>query len=180
MMWKEKRSRLAARLRGEEGAVTVDFVLMLPLVLTVFFVSVEASMTQLRLTMIDRALDLTVRELRLGHLGFAPSHEDVRSRFCDFAMMIPNCQQHLMLEMQVIDRVNWSGFTTPATCIDRREPLEIDQIPMINTAPNDIVTVRACMVFDPFFPTSTIGLRMPRDASGGVQLAAMSAFVNEP
>ena len=40
--------------------------------------------------------------------------------------------------------------------------------------------VRACAVFDPYFPTSAWGLQLPLDASGGYQLVAMSAFVNEP
>lgn len=172
--------RLRRSLIAEDGAVTVDFVLMLPMVLIVFFASVEASMTQLRLTMIDRSLDMVVRDLRLGNLGRTPTHEQVRERFCETAMMIPNCVPHMMFELQVIDRNTWAGFSTPPTCIDRREPLEPDEIPLTSSSPNDIVTIRACMVFDPFFPSSKFGLRMPRDESGGVQLASISAFVNEP
>ena len=40
--------------------------------------------------------------------------------------------------------------------------------------------VRACAIFDPIFPITGMGLNLPLDASGAYQLAASSAFVNEP
>lgn len=174
------RNWLRARLGGEEGAVTVDFVLMLPMVLTIFFASVEASMMQMRIGMMDRAMELTVRDLRIGSLGVGISHEKLRKVYCDYSMMIPNCERHLKLELSIIDRQNWEGFPELVQCLDRLEEIDPDSINIISTLPNDIVAIRACMVFEPFFPSSRYGLRMRRDESGGIQLATMSAFVNEP
>lgn len=174
---------LLARLRrfaqAEHGSVTLDFVLMLPLILTIMMASFEAGYAMLRMVMMERALDITVRDLRVGALGATPTHAQVRTRFCEQATLLPACGTELMLQMQVINRSTWTGFTTPATCIDRETMIE-PPLQFSQGGTNEIVTVRACAVFEPFFPTTKWGLRLDLDASGGYQLAAMSAFVNEP
>lgn len=165
--------------RSEQGSVTIDFVLVFPVFLTIMLASFEAGYSMIRMVMLERALDLTVRDLRIGTLGQAPTHPEVRVQLCNYSSLFPNCLSEVKLEMQVINRVNWTGFTTPATCIDRTTDIE-PALGFQQGGSNEIVTVRACAVFDPFFPTTKWGLRMPLDASGGYQIASMSAFVNEP
>ncbi|GGE00273.1 Flp pilus assembly protein TadG [Gemmobacter megaterium] len=175
--------RLSSRLRrfaqAEQGSVTLDFVLMLPLVLTILLASFEAGYSMLRLVMLERALDITVRDLRVGAMGTSPTHDQVRDRFCDEVMLMPACRSELKLEMRLINRANWTGFTTSPTCIDRTTNIN-PALSFTQGGTNDIVTIRACAVFDPFFPTTRFGLRLDLDASGGYQLAANSTFVNEP
>lgn len=171
--------RARAWLRDESGAITAEFVIVFPIIVVLFLMSLEASIAQLRIVMMDRALDLVVRELRLGHLGEEPEPEEVRKHLCARAMLIPNCERDMTLEMRVIDRTSWTGFTLPPACINRvskiRPPVDFTQGGI-----NEVVTIRACTVFDPIFPSTHFGLALPRDASGGYQIAAMSAFVNEP
>ena len=175
--------RLAARLRhaarDEDGSITVDFAIVAPAFLTILFASFEAGYSHMRQVMLERALDITVRDLRVGALGPTPTHEQVRARFCELATLMPSCGTELMLEMRVINRTTWTGFTTPPTCIDRRTMIE-PALGFTQGTSNELVTVRACAVFDPFFPTTNWALGLRLDASGGYQLAAMSAFVNEP
>ena len=45
---------------------------------------------------------------------------------------------------------------------------------------NKLMMVRACAVFDPWFPGVGLGAQLPKDASGGYRLMATSGFVNEP
>ena len=45
---------------------------------------------------------------------------------------------------------------------------------------HDVMLVRACAVFDPMFPTTGLGLRLPKDETGAYSLVASSAFVVEP
>lgn len=94
-------------------------------------------------------------------------------------MLIPNCLRDMTLEMRVIDRGTWTGFTRPPACINRvtkiRPPIDFTQGGI-----NEVVTIRACTVFDPIFPSTHFGLALTRDASGGYQIASTSAFVNEP
>jgi len=40
--------------------------------------------------------------------------------------------------------------------------------------------MRLCAVVDPAFPGIGVGRSMPKDASGGYQIIATTAFVNEP
>lgn len=179
-----RAGRLCRRLRrfaqAEHGSVTLDFVLMLPIVLTVLMASFEAGYVMLRMVMMERALDITVRDLRVGALGATPTHGAVRNRFCEQATLLPSCATELILQMQVINRNAWTGFNTEAPCIDRETMIE-PPLQFSQGGTNEIVTVRACAVFEPFFPTTKWGLRLDRhDAFGGYTLASMSAFVNEP
>lgn len=175
--------RLIARARrfrrGQDGSVTVDFVLVLPVFLTILMSSFEAGYAMVRIVMMERALDIAVRDLRVGALGMTPTHAAVRARVCDQATLMPACATEMMLEMRVIDRGTWTGFTTSATCVDRTTNIE-PALTFNQGGTNELVTVRACAVFDPFFPTTRWGLRLQRDTSGGYQIAAVSAFVNEP
>jgi hypothetical protein len=45
---------------------------------------------------------------------------------------------------------------------------------------NDVMLVRVCVVQDAIFPTSGIGLGLPKDSQGGYGVIAVSAFVVEP
>jgi hypothetical protein len=45
---------------------------------------------------------------------------------------------------------------------------------------NDVMLVRVCVVQDAMFPTSGIGLGLPKDAQGGYGLVSVTAFVTEP
>jgi Flp pilus assembly protein TadG len=167
------------RLSDEDGSITVDFVILAPLFLTILFASFEAGYANMRQVMLERALDITVRDLRVGALGNQPTHQVVRNRFCDLATLMPNCQTELLLEMRVIDRTTWTGFATAPTCVNRLVAVQ-PALAFTQGGSNQLVTIRACAVFDPFFPTTKWGLQLQRDASGGYQMAAMSAFVNEP
>lgn len=181
-------SRVLARARrfgrAEDGAVLADFVIVLPVFLTILLSSFEAGYAMMRMVMMERALDITVRDLRVGALNRQPGNlpprpEDVRDRFCELASLMPDCQTDIALEMNVINRGVWTGFNTPARCVDRTQTIQ-PALTFVPGGTNQIVTIRACAVFDPFFPTTTLGLGLRRDASGGYQLASMSAFVNEP
>jgi Flp pilus assembly protein TadG len=168
--------RFAAR---EDGSITVDFVLVLPVYLAILLSSFEAGYSMVRLVMMERALDITVRDLRVGAMGDAPTHAIVRTKFCQEMVLMPNCMTEVKLEMRVVNRTTWTGFSTPATCVDRTTVIE-PVLQFTQGGSNEIVTIRSCAVFDPFFPTTRWGLGLQRDASGGYQMASMTVFVNEP
>lgn len=171
---------LLRRFRSTEaGSVTVDFVIVLPVILTIMLASFEASYATFRMVMLERALDITVRDLRTGAFGAQPEHDQVRQRFCSLISILPNCEEVLMLQMDVIDRTTWAGLQPEPRCYDRAARMR-PPIDFVYGGTNEIVSIRACAVFDPFFPTTRFGLRLPLDESGGYQMAAMSVFVNEP
>jgi Flp pilus assembly protein TadG len=58
--------RLRRLLAREDGTATVEFVVLFPVFMLVLVNAVEASVVMSRVAMLDRALDLAVRELRIG------------------------------------------------------------------------------------------------------------------
>jgi len=70
-------------------------------------------------------------------------------------------------------------LTNDVTCVDRsadvQPVLEFD-----SGAANEMMLVRVCAVFDPFFPTTGLAAQMSLDSTGAYALVATSAYVNEP
>lgn len=172
------RLRLAARriARQEEGTATIEFVMFVPVFLTVFMSAFESGLLMTRQSMLERAVDVTVRELRLG---WKPTHEQLKARICNVATVFPDCAGSVMLELRPIDTTTWSMLDPNVTCVNRNEVIQ-PVVAFVPGSQNEMMLVRACAVFDPIFPITGMGLNLPLDASGGYQLAATSAFVNEP
>lgn len=164
--------------RQDRGSATVEFVILFPIFMTFFLASAELGVLTLRNVVLERSLDVAVRDLRLG-VGGQPSHDRIKQRICDVAGIFPDCGA-IQLQLERVSMETWipAGLETP-DCVDRTEEIE----PVINFtpgAPNDLMLIRACVVFDPFFPTAKLAMNMPVDVSGGYALVASSAFVVEP
>lgn len=165
-------------LREESGTATIEFVLLFPAIMWLFFTAVEVGVHLTRAVMLERALDLNVRALRLGTLEPA-THDELKRRVCEDTLILNDCPNAVIIELTPISRNNWSLPSGAATCVDRTE--EIEPVIEFNLgAENEIMLVRACAVLDPFFGASKLVMKLPQDASGGVVIAAASTFVNEP
>lgn len=178
MTIRAKLRKLRRRAGAEDGSVTLDFVLVFPLFIMILLSSFEAGMMMTRYVMLERALDMSVRDLRLGTYA-NPTHAQIKSDICSRMILMPQCDQDLMLEMRPVNRGVWDVFTQATSCVDRTSSVQ----PATEFRPgsqNEMMLVRACAVMDPFFPTTAWGLRLPLDQSGGYQLLAMAGFVNEP
>ena len=169
-----------ARLRHrQDGSATIEFVFMVPLLLTVFIMAIEAGVLQMRQVMLDRALDITIRDLRLGRLGPSPTQETVRERLCENAFLIPNCMANLSLELTPINLQTWTVPETAVQCVDREE--SIAPVNAFTEAGQLRPTlVRGCLIVDLIFPTSAFGLNLATDAQGGFEMVALSFYINEP
>lgn len=176
------RNHLRALLRDESGNATVEFVFMVPLVFAMFFASFESGYMVLRAALLERSLDMTVRDLRLGNLK-NPTVEFLQQRLCSRTDMFEDCERSLTIELT---RVN-GGFTNlpAADAICERRSVEIQagiQANTVNTGQeNELMVVRACLVVDSLFPSAFMGVDIAMaDADGTYALLATSAFVNEP
>jgi Flp pilus assembly protein TadG len=162
----------------EDGTATIEFVIVFPLVMIVFMSVFEAAVLTTRYTMMERALDLTVRGLRLT-TGTAPTHAQVRDKICEYTNMIENCSTSLIVELTPIQKPTFNLPATDAPCVDRAAtspPL----VTLTHGVANQLMLIRACAVVDPMFPLTGLGLSLTKDASGGVQMIAVSAYVGEP
>lgn len=173
--------RAARRLaRREDGTATIEFVILFPVFVLIMTNAIEGSVLMMRGALLDRGLDMAVRELRLG-TGTPPSFEAFRALICDRAALIPDCMRSVNVDLRPVSTQTWDFPQAPAACIDRRE--EIDPLNELNYRPgvaNELMVVRACVVADPVLPNFGLGLALPKDPSGGYMLLARSAYVQEP
>lgn len=164
--------------KDEEGTATVEFVIVFPLIMAVFMSTFELAMLTAKYTMLDRAMDLTIRDVRLSS-GAPMTPADVRTRICDRAMLIKNCNTELVVEMTDIQPPIWTWPATSASCANRGA----GTLPVVNytqATANKLVLVRACALVDPWFPLTGLGMALSKDGSGAYQMTSVSAFVAEP
>lgn len=164
--------------RSESGTATVEFAITFPAMLVMLLSGVELGMISLQHAMLERAMDITVRDIRLG-TGSAPQHDDIKDLICERAGFIDDCTDNLRLEMIQVDPFNWNGLPGEADCIDRSE----DVVPVrsfVNGQDNELMILRACAKIAPVFPTVGLGATIGKDGAGNYSLLATSAFVQEP
>ncbi len=163
--------------KKDDGNITVEFVVMVPMFLTFMLGAVEIGITTIRASILERALDETVRHVRLN-TGTAPTHADLKTMICQFNV-VPECESNLRLEMLVRDVRNWEDLPATYACTDASTAI----LPMSEYSfgmDNDLVVLRACAKYDPIFPNAIFGASLSTDAAGDASLTAMSAFVQEP
>lgn len=164
-------------LRDHKGASALEFALIAPILFALLFGTIEAGWTMLQSIMLDRALDSTVRLLRIGSLT-NPTQEKVRDTICEQTVVLADCKTSLALEFVPI-LTSASYPSDSARCIDRTGKIK----PVLRFDPGmrtQTVFVRACYVVDPLTPGLGLGLALPKDESGAYRIIAKSGFVNEP
>ncbi len=173
------RGRVGRRWFGrEEGSATIEFALLFPAMMFLFLSSLELGIYLARAVLLDRALDINVRALRLGTLS-PMTADELKSRICEDSVILSDCEQSISIELMPVSTVDWEFPSEQVVCVNRDEDIN----PALEFSPgtqNEIMLVRACVVADPFFQTTSWVMQLPLDASGGYALATASVFVNEP
>ncbi|TYP81654.1 MULTISPECIES: TadE/TadG family type IV pilus assembly protein [Maritimibacter] len=171
--------RIKQAIRREDGTASIEFVILFPALMTLFLSSFEMSVLLLRSVMLDKSLDTTVRELRLG-LVDTQTQGALKTTLCNRAPIISNCNSNLLVELTPISTDTWSFPAGNTTCTDQSAEIQ----PVVNVTfglANDIMIVRACAKVDPFFAPSKWVLDLaPLDEAGQYAVVAASTFVNEP
>ena len=173
-------SRLIRRFRREEeGNATIEFVILMPLLFTIFAAALESGLMMVRWTSIDRASDMVIRSLRLGQYA-NPDAIMLRREVCDRTFMIENCFENSVVEITRINRTTFQMPAPNAPCV-RRDGTVI--VPVTTVTPgqqNELMLIRVCVTVDALMPTSTYALPIQYDAQGGYALSVSSVYVNEP
>lgn len=172
-------SRALRRLaRSQAGNATVEFVILVPIVLALLFSSIDFGVMMIRQVYLDRAVDLAAREIRLGQNVGTPTQ--FRQRICDRTYMAPNCMANIAVELRPVNTATWAGLHTPAQCVNR----DAEIAPVLQFNPGmgaqELMLIRACLVARPFIRMTGWVMGMPTDPSGRYALVARSAWVNEP
>lgn len=175
-------SRLRARLgrfkKDEAGTSTVEFVLVFPLFIALLMGGYEIGLLMTRQVMLERGMDIAVRDLRLGRM-VDPTHAKLKTAICNAASILPDCESTMLLELTPVSTATWTMPSVTANCVDRTGTL--DPVISFNSGlENELMLVRACFVVDPIFPGTGLGAKLPVDSSGGYRMVVTSSFVNEP
>lgn len=164
--------------RCEDGSSTIEFVIIFPVIFTFFLSTFELGMLETRHVMLDRGLDIAVRAIRLGQIE-PVTHDRFKQAVCNAAAIIPDCMNQIKLEMVTVDPNAWVSMAPAADCVDRNDP----GVPLREFTPgasNQLMLIRACALFDPYFPTTGLGASLPRTSGGAYGLMSVSSFVIEP
>ena len=164
--------------RAQDGTATIEFVMLFTPIILLMMSGAEAGLLNLRHVMLERGLDIAVRQVRLGPKT-PPDHEALKKMVCDNAYLIPDCMNALAIEMSRVSKQSWNLLDATPVCRDRSEEIK----PMtryLPGAPSDLMIVRACVKAQPIFPAAALGGIMQKDAYGDYAFVSVSAFVNEP
>lgn len=164
--------------RDEDGGPTIEFVILLPMMLGFCLSTIELGILLSRQVMLERGMDIAVRDVRIGAMQ-PVRHDLLVAAICDAALIIPDCTNQLKLEMVRRDPRAWTTLRSEVDCVDREE---LGQPPeAFNPGiQNELMVLRACSLFDPFFPTTGIGGRIHRESGDAYALVATASYVVEP
>lgn len=165
----------------QDGNVTVEFVIVVPFLLSLFLASVDTGVSMLRQVMLDRAVDMAVREVRLGRV---PSDGSVTMAqlICERTRFLTDCANSIAVEMLPIDTSNFDGLNDPIQCIDREQQI----IPSVSFNPGaggtaqELMTIRVCVAADPFIRLTGYLSSMPINEDGDYVVVSRGIFVKEP
>ena len=162
---------------SEDGSVVAPVALWMPVFLMLIISSIELGTVTIRHTVLERALDQTVREVKLG-IG-PTSHDQMKESICNKVSVLPGCMETLHLEMIPLDMRNWSEPPATADCRDVSQPVT-PQRAFTNGRGGQMMYLRACYKFKPVTPIGSLNASLPKDNQGYTGLVSTSAFVHEP
>lgn len=166
--------------RDETGTSTVEFVILFPMFMAIFFAAFESGYMMLRNVMLERSLDLTVRELRLGTPA-PPTFDEFKTSICENTYFIDDCEDRVQVQLRPVNMTTWGPLNGDPRCIDVDSAIDpFDQTEYSVGGNNELMMVRVCALFQPMFPSTGLGLNMRYDGDGNYAIVATTAFVNEP
>jgi Flp pilus assembly protein TadG len=174
------RRRSSRFARDESGTSSIEFVILFPIFMTIFFAGFETGLLMLRNAMLERSTDLAVRDLRLG-TPVPPTFEEFKTQICENTFFIENCMERVQVQLRPVSMTTWGPLEGDARCRDVESEIDpYDQTEYSVGANNELMMVRICVLFRPIFPGVGHGLSLRYDGEGNYAMVATSAFVNEP
>lgn len=178
-LFPKARRRLTDLWRKEDGVAAMEFVLMVPVLLSVFMSAFECGLLMTRSILLEHAVDLTMRELRLGHIPKV-TNVVLKDEICRRTIIFGQCSKNITVQLDRISTTTWAIPTPPPTCVNRNDVAEpVVDLGTVGSA-NDVMLVRVCVSLPAIFPGMGLAMNLPQDELGNYALVARSAFVVEP
>lgn len=164
--------------KTEDGSVTIEFVILFPMIVSLLLMSVEVGVMMARSLMLDRGIDIAMRELRLGNLS-PMTHAGLKQSICANSLILPNCEASLAVELTPATTYGWAPASSKPQCIDKSATIQ-PVLDFTSGQANQLMIVSACATFKPFFPTTRLAATIKLDGANEYALLATSAYSNEP
>lgn len=172
--------QLRAFWEDETATATLEFAIIFPLLIIVFIAAFETALILTRQIMLERTLDMSVRVLRLAQ-GVITDADTVRDTMCANTSLLPNCDELLTIDLQLIDPDLYDMPSNDEICAGRGNDIVVAPDNDFDVGEdNDFLLIRTCLVVDRILPFSGYGLNLATDDSGGLHMMATTIFVNEP
>lgn len=168
------------RFRKEErGSVfVIEFVILVPALFIPFFFGFEMSMHSIRQMQLDRALEITTREVRL-FTGAEYTHDTIVKTICANSGGLNDCEQNLRLEMVQKDPRAYTPLETRADCINSSEEVAPVRGWTLGEE-HELMFMRACYRYVPLWNKMGLGKELDKDGDGYGEMVSISAFSQEP
>lgn len=181
--------RLHTFVGDDRGTASIEFVFIIPVIMMIFMASFESSLYMARHVMLERSVDIVVRDIRLGNLDDL-NHSELKEVICERSAMgisVQNCVDSMRIWMQPINTADFAMIAPPRGCVDRAEPIdplapEPDPSEFRFGSDNEIMLMRICLKETPMFPTTIVGAGLIADGEedGSYAILTTTVFVNEP
>lgn len=168
--------------KNQDGSSTVEFVIIFPAFMFIFFTGFESGYYMLRGVMLERGVDVAVRQVRIAD-GNVPPLAELKTDICNVALMLPDCENSLQVEIRPVspEPGGIADLGTNIDCIDKSVDPEDAILSTYDTGSgNQMMLVRVCALAEPMFPTTYLGAGLKLASSGNYALVSTAAFVNEP
>ena len=160
------------------GMLTLEFAILMPMLIYAFFFGIELSIYSIRQMQLDRGLEVTTREVRLN-TGLQFEHDDLKRAICINSGGIEGCEENLMLEMAPVNLREFTGLPAMTECYDASAPVNPQRGWSLGQQ-HEVMLLRACYKFKPGFGFWGLGQKLQKDGEGLAMMASMSTFVQEP
>ena len=157
--------------------------MLLPAFLMVFLPSFDASILLTRQVMLERAVDIVVRDIRL-ETPMTQTQRQLTSRICDRARILPDCRQNLLVEMPEIAAPLYKLPDADAPCVNQLMSI-VPKAPLITERSGKMILLRACYSVEPVLPLAvlsvnrTLASNLVNADDGTVRMVTSTAFVVE-
>lgn len=174
-----KRRTVLDLFRADDGTATVEFVILFPLMFAMFLTSTDFSVMMLRQIFLDRALDIAVRQVRLGNVP-PDGIQGFQDAICRNTILTPSCIDTITVEMRPISPAEFSALDPTVQCVNREEEFH----PVLDFNPGgggqELMLIRACTVSNPFIAANGWIFGGPRGPDDDFMSVSIAVFVNEP
>ena len=133
------KARLMQAVRREDGTAALDFVLVIPILLMIFMASFESGLLMVRHLMLEQAVDVTMRNLRIGLIK-SPTAAVIKQEICGRSSILVNCNENIRIELTPVSTTSWNFPAAKTECVDRSEVIQ----PSLNFNPgtaNEVMLV---------------------------------------